>query len=335
MKNNFVSVILPVYNASQFLEKAIDSILSQTYLNFELIIINDGSTDNSENLILNYGDPRIKYHFQDNAGVASTLNKGISLACGDYIWRHDADDISLPNKLEKQVNFLIENPEYSLCATQVAFMTENGKVAKDFKMPGDSYFLNERYVKVERSHFNPYCPITHGTVLVKTELLKEIGGYRKEFITSEDIDAWLRFLEIGSAAVIHEVLSFHRLSSNSATQIHGWKNQYYREKALEFFDKRSLGEKDDLELGRTLQVPESNPFYLKIKIKSGKNFRNDLIHFLVPLYKNANDKRLYWSSIVLFIKEGFRIGNTYKQLLIHFLGNKVVKRIVKIKALVS
>ncbi len=101
MKEVLVSVVMPVYNSEGFLRAAIDSVLAQSASDLELILINDGSTDRSEEIIRSYSDPRIRYFSQPNAGVAKTLNRGLSLAQGTYIWRHDADDISCPPNWKK------------------------------------------------------------------------------------------------------------------------------------------------------------------------------------------------------------------------------------------
>ena len=104
-----VSVIMHVYNSSEYLIESIESILNQTFRNFELIIINDGSTDESEKIIKSYADKRIVFFIQENKGLASTLNRGINQARGNWIARMDADNISYPNRLEEQLKFLINN----------------------------------------------------------------------------------------------------------------------------------------------------------------------------------------------------------------------------------
>ena len=106
MSNPKVSVILPAYNAAAHLGKAIDSILGQTFPDLELIIINDGSTDSTTELLARYHDPRVKVITQENLGLPKALNQGLAIAQGAYIARQDADDISLPSRLEKQVHFL-------------------------------------------------------------------------------------------------------------------------------------------------------------------------------------------------------------------------------------
>ena len=252
-----VTVLMPVYNASKFLKEAIDSILNQTFGDFEFLIINDGSTDNSELIIKGYTDNRIKYHYQSNQGVAVTLNNGLKLATRKYIWRHDADDISLPNKLEEEVRFLEANPEISLCACQVAFMTETGKIAWGYRQPGSEYFQDQPFKNVERNQFNPYSPITHGTVLIKTEVMHALKGYRNEFITSEDVDLWLRFLTEYKGVVLNQCLSLHRLSNASATKLHGWKNEFFRNQAFEYYEQRVENGSDDLQKGISIVLPEA------------------------------------------------------------------------------
>ena len=100
-----VSVLMPVYNGELYLKEAISSVLQQTFTDFEFIIINDGSTDKSQEVINTFNDERIKTVTQKNIGVAKSLNKGLAMAEGSYIWRHDADDICLTEQLEKQYNF--------------------------------------------------------------------------------------------------------------------------------------------------------------------------------------------------------------------------------------
>ena len=105
-ENPLISVLIPVYNAELFIGESISSILNQTYTNWELIIIDDGSNDNSASIIGNITDPRIHFHKQENSGMGSALNKAILLANGKYLARQDADDISLPERFEKQIDFL-------------------------------------------------------------------------------------------------------------------------------------------------------------------------------------------------------------------------------------
>src|SRR5688572_768328 len=111
-----ISVLMPVYNAGPYLKESIESVLAQTYDNFEFLIINDGSTDSSEKEILSYNDVRIHYvKCETNSGLIATLNQGLALATGKYIVRMDADDICRPQRFEKQVRFMENHPEIGIC----------------------------------------------------------------------------------------------------------------------------------------------------------------------------------------------------------------------------
>ena len=134
METKKISVIMPVYNTKEeYLRAAIESILNQTYSDFKFIIVNDGSTNNAEEVILSYKDDRIIYLKQENQGIVSALNNGWDKANGEYIARMDSDDISLPERFEKQIKFLEENPEYSLVGSWAEVIPNNRVI----KLPTD------------------------------------------------------------------------------------------------------------------------------------------------------------------------------------------------------
>ena len=330
-----VSIIMPAYNASDFIREAVDSILAQTFRDFELIILNDGSTDDTQTIVESYDDERIRLVNKVNSGVASTLNEGLKLAKGEFIWRHDADDISLPQKLERQIQFMEEHPEFDLCATQVAFMTERGKVAWDKRQPKTAWFQEQPFREVFFEDFSPYSPVTHGTTLFRTELLAITPEYREAFITSEDIDMWLRFLGHARLAVLSDCISLHRLSGSSATAVHGWKNHFYRELAKEFYLVRQKGEQDALErTGQIIEpVPPKNTTAQEALPPPGRQFRGDLLGFHYSVVINARD----WSEITLIIRmavrDGWRLKRTYRGIVFPILPNGIVRTGVWLKAL--
>ncbi len=326
-----VSIIFPVYNADPFLRAAMDSILGQTFTNFEVIVLNDGSTDKSEELILSYVDSRIKYHHQQNSGVAAALNKAVSLAAGRYLWRHDADDISLPEKLATQVSFLNDHPDVALCACQVAFMTENGKVAWNFRQPNDKSFAAKTVMEVTREKFNPYSPVTHGTVLMRSEVMRELGGYRAEFVTGEDIDLWLRLIQHHRAVVLHQCLSLHRLSSSSATQVHGWKNKFFRELAFEYYDQRMALGTDDLQRGKAIVLPQTPVRKESVVNPPGKNYRHDILSYLYPLHLNAGDYATSLKMIRHAVRDGWKNSQTWKKIFFPIIGKKNISKLVSVK----
>ena len=164
-----VSVIMPVYNAERFLRLAIDSILGQTFSNFEFIIINDGSTDGSLKIIKSYKDSRIHLISRPNKGLAPSLNEGLTRAKGQYIARMDADDISLPKRLAQQVDFLDQNPTVGLVGSNYIIIDDSGK-----KLDVTDVFTHPSDLKVAMVTCNQYG---HGSVMMRSTVFKNIKPY--------------------------------------------------------------------------------------------------------------------------------------------------------------
>lgn len=328
-----VSAIMPAFNAERFIRSAVDSILAQTFQNFELIILNDGSTDSTQSIIEAYSDPRIRIINKENSGVASTLNLGLEKARGEFIWRHDADDVSLPKKLERQMNFLESHPEFILCATQIAFMTERGKVGWNKRQPKSNWLDESEYQEVFFEDFAPYSPITHATILGKRESLLKCQGYRTAFKTAEDIDLWLRLLENGRLAVLNYCDYLVRLSSSSATAVQGWKNHFYRELAKEFYRVRQNGEQDELErTGRIVEPPAPAERETKAP-EQGKLLRNDLLTFHYAVHIDARDWREVMRIIRLALRDGWKLRATYRNIVFPLLPEWFVRLGVSVKSL--
>lgn len=211
--NPLVSVIMPVFNGETFLKESIQSILNQTYKNFEFIIINDGSTDTSASILSHFTnkDNRIKiYTFLDNAGVVRCLNKGIELSQGKYIARMDADDISLPNRLKKQVLFLEQNPKYYLIGSQTEMINQKGKQLGVFTQLYSSY----EELKISSLFYSPF---SHPTIMIKKEFLNSTS-YHSDFHKIEDYDLWIRLLENNFASNLNETLLLYRIHPGQETQ---------------------------------------------------------------------------------------------------------------------
>lgn len=213
-----VSVILPVYNGADFLHEAIDSILEQSYPRIELIVINDGSDDNgkTEEIALSYRD-RIKYVYKENGGVASALNCGIEAAGGEYIARMDADDISLPDRIEKQVAFMERNLYVGVCATQYKILYMDGRLEEGRKCPYD----NEK-IKASLLFIDPIC---HPTVMFRKKILDQ--GWRYDTtMCAEDFDLWTRMIHTVTFASLPETLLVYRISGENVTQKHYMESRY-------------------------------------------------------------------------------------------------------------
>ncbi len=209
----FVSILMPCYNSAAFLHKAIDSILNQTYRNFEFIIIDDGSNDQTPFIIENYAqqDSRIKYYRNEvNRKLIYTLNRGVQLAGGEYILRMDADDISHPERLEKQLNFMLENPETDICSAGYCYINlSDEEVQLSFPKTTLSKAL----------HFQSFfsTPLSHAVILAKTEVLKN-NLYDPDFIHSEDFELFSRLLSAGyNLRNLKEILYYVRINPQSVS----------------------------------------------------------------------------------------------------------------------
>ncbi|MCU0381677.1 MAG: glycosyltransferase [Chitinophagaceae bacterium] len=209
-----VSIVMPLYNAGPFLSEAIDSILQQHFTDFEFIILNDGSTDNSESIIHRYRDERIRYLRNDqNRGLAYTLNRGLREAAAPLIARMDADDISLPERLQVQYEYMEQHPEADLVAAVVELMDADGKPMGYWK---------EDHEHTEPADIQSFLAenncIAHPTVMARKDIMLSLG-YQEEQGEAEDYDLWLRWVSAGySIHKINQVLLRHRILPKSFTR---------------------------------------------------------------------------------------------------------------------
>lgn len=210
---SLVSVVMPVYNAELYLSKSIESILNQSLRNFEFIIINDGSSDTSAQIIDMYAarDSRIVVVHQKNQGVTSSLNKGVALASSNYIARMDADDISKPNRLRKQVDFFSSHPEYVLVGTDYSIIDRYDNMIDKVRVA-----YNDQELRVLMRVNSPFA---HGSVMYTKAAYEEAGGYDRIAGSAEDYDLWARFMEIGKAHILPEALFSWRLGDNNITTV--------------------------------------------------------------------------------------------------------------------
>jgi len=205
MTSPFISVIMPVYNGVKHLNEALESILNQTFTDFEFIILNDGSSDASEEVILSYDDKRIRYvNNKENLKIVKTLNKGIKLAKGQYIARMDADDVALPHRLATQLEYMWRHPEVTICGSYLQIYEQPSKI---WKVP-----IIDEAIKV-RLLFNS-C-LYHPTVFFKKEIFLDYS-YESSFLGTEDYDLWQRLSQNPNIhfANIPEVLLLYRVHPN-------------------------------------------------------------------------------------------------------------------------
>ena len=206
-----VSVVIPVWNGERHLKQAIESILGQDFADFELIVIDDGSTDCSAEIVSAFAnEPRVVLHKQANAGVVAARNAGLRLAKAEFVAFLDADDIALPGRLARQVAFLRANPEVSVIGTDIAYFNDAKGVIRTQKFP-----FGAARVAVALETGNP---LAQPSVMIRKRMAIEAGGYREAFrFGAEDYDLWLRLSEKHPLDNLPEVLTLYRIHPDSLT----------------------------------------------------------------------------------------------------------------------
>ena len=210
-----ISIILPVFNGQDYLEECINSIIQQDFKEFELIIINDGSHDRSEQIILNISDSRIKYFFKINTGLADTLNFGVSKSKFDYICRIDQDDLMRQDRLTKQLEFLRNNPnKMGVCSYALKINSQN-KVVGHLKPK-----VSKKWGKYQLIFQND---LIHSAMMLRRDNLLFLGGYTIEMSLQppEDFELWSRYMQNypDPFGLIPEFLTYYRISQNSMSRI--------------------------------------------------------------------------------------------------------------------
>jgi hypothetical protein len=217
--NPCVSVLLPAYNAQHFIRESVNSVLAQTFTNFELIVVNDGSDDSTSEILTSIREPRLRIiDNQQNLGIVGALNRGIAAARGRYIARIDADDFCLPTRLDRQKRFLDSHPNILLVGSEM-FNLQDGRLIHDPRR-GEPDPLIIRWL------FNVENPVGHPSVMFRAEVVSRLGCYmRKEFEFCEDFDFSHRVLLIGDIATMPEQLGIYRRHPQSLT--HTRKQQIF------------------------------------------------------------------------------------------------------------
>lgn len=210
-----ISVLLPVYNGELFLEAAIASVLGQTFPDFELLVLDDGSRDRSRSIAdrLAESDPRIRVFSWDNRGISTTLNAGLERAQGCLIARMDADDISLPQRFERQVRTLDAHPEMVALGTHALMIDPEGAPICPW------FALLVEHEDIERRLLSGAGggTLIHPSVMMRRDDLSAIGGYRKEYEMAEDLDLLLRLSERGRLGNLPEILLLYRQHVSSVS----------------------------------------------------------------------------------------------------------------------
>jgi glycosyltransferase involved in cell wall biosynthesis len=249
-----VSVVMSVYNAERYVEEAIESILGQTFRDFEFIIVDDGSTDTTSEILHNFDDERIMLVENDgNIGLTRSLNKGLQMARGKYIARMDADDISLYERLEKQVQFLDTHPDVGLVGSAVIYIDPDGKELGVQRVCTEN--IHQALLNVE------FC-WWHSATAFRSECLESVGPYREGFRYAQDYDLWLRIAEKYDVASLSEPLVKLRLHPESISVARRTHQRTYVLLAVELAKQRRATGWEDLDAllgGIRETAPDSLP----------------------------------------------------------------------------
>jgi glycosyltransferase involved in cell wall biosynthesis len=247
MMKPLVSVVMSVYNGEKYLREAVESILNQTFTDFEFIIVNDGSTDRSRDILESYADERIILIHQENAGLTRALNTGIARAHGTYIARQDADDVSKPERLEKQIAHLEANPRIGMLSTRFEFIDAKGAVTRPCYVVSGNELLQERLIRI-----NQFC---HGAAVIRKEALEAVGGFREYFRYAQDHDLWLRIAEKYEIDNLPEFLFLYRELEEAISSEKILMQSQYAGVAIEMALQRRTTGTDDIMLGKIPQLP--------------------------------------------------------------------------------
>ena len=209
MKTPKISVIMPAYNSEQYIAEAIESILNQTFSDFEFIIINDGSTDKTADIVRSYDDSRIRFIDNSvNQGISTTANLGLELANGEYIARMDSDDISHSNRFEKQVTYMDAHPE---C----------GVLSASYHMFGDADRITVHPEYVGSLDLLVGCYVAHPVTMIRKSVIDEYNFvYDKDFVCAEDYDLWARMARVTEIHNLQDVLLEYRWHETNISNIH-------------------------------------------------------------------------------------------------------------------
>jgi glycosyltransferase involved in cell wall biosynthesis len=223
-----VSVIMAVYNAGPFLTAAVESVLRQSFLDFELIVADDGSTDGSGTVLEQFAadDHRIRLVRQQNLGHAPTLNKLAGMATGEFLARMDADDVCLPDRFERQVALLDDQPAVGVLGGFYEIIDHAGRPLRVMEQPTADADLQEICLTGR-------VPICHPLVMMRRNLFEQVGGYRPDLDPAEDLDLWLRMGEISELACLDQVLLRYRMHDKSLSEAAGEKQSTNMKIAVE------------------------------------------------------------------------------------------------------
>jgi glycosyltransferase involved in cell wall biosynthesis len=305
INNPLISVITPVYNREKYITESIDSILNQTYQNFELILIDDCSTDRTNEILNNFlkKDSRVKLlKNKKNIGPTNSFNKGLLISKGEYIAKMDSDDISIKNRFEKQIDFFNKCINLDVLGTGAIIIDETGKELDRKKFPPDYKSIKKRIIKTS--------PVFDPSVMIKSHVLKEVGSFDDRLAPADDFHLWLSlFKKKKIISNLNDYLIKYRMHDENLTKINrkeqiaktilSKKIHFSNLSTDEFFQKKIENIYTDLEkliihgFKRESTDTDIDVKILKEYLKSG-NYQD-----------NSNDNFILWSIYNLFLNNSY------------------------------
>jgi glycosyltransferase involved in cell wall biosynthesis len=261
-----VSVIIPMKNAERYVREAVESVLKQDGVELEVVVVDDGSTDRSADIVRGIGDSRVRIIAGPRQGIAAAFNAGLATAKGELVARCDADDVYPAGRLSWQVDFLTKDPDFGAVCGSFTMMTQKGKLLAERKSYGGGVDVTDELRRGHgRSHLSAY--------LFRTPLVKQLGGCRPFFVMGEDVDLQLRLSEITRIWYEPRSAYLYRLHDSSITHVQKAAERSFFEGCAYAFQKqrqqRADGQ-DDLDLGRPPAMPKlanSTPLTVKQQIQ--------------------------------------------------------------------
>jgi glycosyltransferase involved in cell wall biosynthesis len=326
--NPLVSVIMPVYNHEKFIKKAICSLIEQNYINWELIVIDDGSTDSSANIIKSFKDPRIFYYYQKNKGVkklAETLNKGLDICRGKFVTMLPSDDYWPVYRLNIQIPYF-KNKKTVLVFGNMFIVDEKDNIIANANLNNNYHFYNT-FPKSKKIHiYFKENYIMQPTVLIKTKVLKKIGGYiQPKYMYAEDYPTQMHLLFKGDFKFINKKLAYYRMHSDQMTKNHikemvetdiKFLREFYNSLDVE---KKKLTGFSPSKLNIMLEKKLNNySFYIGRVELFNKNKKEAKKHFFNGIIKGSPKIKI--KSLIAII---FLYLNLDLELLARYIPNKV------------
>ena len=228
-----ISLVMSVYNAGRFLRPAMDSVLAQTFTDAEYVVIDDGSTDGSPQVLREYADrdPRVRLTLRENKGLTVTLNEALAQARGEFVARMDCDDVSLPDRFEKQLAYMRADPRLVCAGGQFELIDDKGRLLTRLRPPPDDEAIQKLLLA-------GHTAICHPAAMMRRDAVVRVGGYDPYFKTTQDLDLWLRLGEIGRLGNVPGVVLKFRQHGGSVSETRREEQRRFGREACERAWKR-------------------------------------------------------------------------------------------------